>query len=225
MITKSQFGTIEGLFNYYNKELFSGQLNDCMLNLSRKNGSMGFFAPERWQHPNGKTKIHEISINPDTFNIDDEEFHRTLIHEMCHLWQFDFGKPSRRSYHNKEWANKMISVGLMPSDTGKEGGNIVGQHMNDYTIEGGIFKTKFDAIKKDGHNLRLPYYPVHYPNFKNARLTVAVREQTSTEQEEPEASASGVRIKYTCDCGINVWGKSGLKIQCLDCNSPFEANS
>lgn len=104
-ITKNQFQTIEALYNYYNTELFNGELNDCLLNMSRKNGAMGFFAPNRWTNKQG-IKIHEISINPDTFNIDDEELHRTIVHEMCHLWQEDLGKPSRRYYHNKEWAQK-----------------------------------------------------------------------------------------------------------------------
>lgn len=120
-ITKNQFQTIEALYNYYNTELFNGELNDCLLNMSRKNGAMGFFAPNRWTNKQG-IKIHEISINPDTFNIDDEELHRTIVHEMCHLWQEDLGKPSRRYYHNKEWAQKMIAVGLMPSHNGQVGG-------------------------------------------------------------------------------------------------------
>ena len=29
-----------------------------------------------------------------------------LVHEMAHLQQHHFGKPSRMSYHNKEWARR-----------------------------------------------------------------------------------------------------------------------
>jgi len=215
MITKSQFGTVEALFNYYNREIFSGELNDCMLSLSRRGGSTGFFAPERWQSPDGGKKVHEIGINPDTFDIDDEGLHRTMVHEMCHLWQFDFGTPSRRGYHNREWADKMVSIGLMPSDTGKEGGKRTGQHMEDYAIEGGLFKGRFDAIKKGGGNLALPYWPVNRPDFRGVRLAGP---------EGAAPPASGVRTKYTCPCGNNVWGKQGLGIMCTECNGPFEAN-
>ena len=40
---------------------------------------------------------------------------------MTHLEQAHFGKPSRNGYHNKEWADLMERVGLMPSDTGAPG--------------------------------------------------------------------------------------------------------
>lgn len=67
------------------------------------------------------------------------EILQTMAHEMCHLWQEHFGKSSRRTYHNQEWGNKMISFGLMPSNTGKERGKKTGQQMSDYPITDGIF--------------------------------------------------------------------------------------
>ena len=42
-----------------------------------------------------------------------------LAHEMTHLWQFHYGKPSRSGYHNKQQANIMGSMGSMPPDTAK----------------------------------------------------------------------------------------------------------
>jgi len=221
-ITKDQFQTIEALFNYYNKELFGGELNDCLLNMSRKNGAMGFFAPYRWTNKEG-VRIHEISINPDTFNIDDEELHRTLIHEMCHLWQEDLGKPSRKYYHNKEWAQKMISIGLMPSHNGQVGGKTTGQKMNDYTIEGGLFKSKFDAIvsesKKDPI---LPYFPA------SPKLQVSLSdgdeegEGESEGENEPKESKAGKKIRYMCGCENRIWGKPDLKVICAVCEEVFE---
>lgn len=35
----------------------------------------------------------------------------TLVQEMVHLWQHHFGKPGRRRYLNKQWADKMDSLG------------------------------------------------------------------------------------------------------------------
>lgn len=225
-ITEKQFTTIEGLFNYYNVELFNGQLKDCLLNLSRKNGAMGFFAPRRWKDKTGKQIIHEISINPDTFNVDDEELHRTLVHEMCHLWQEDFGKPSRRCYHNREWSNKMISVGLMPSHNGQPGGRVTGQSMNDYTIEGGRFQQKYQDIVSSGtDDLKLPYYPAK-PLLVSAVAILAGETETgeeSGEEGESAPSASGKKVRYMCDCETKVWGKPGLNILCGDCGQPFSA--
>lgn len=220
-ITKEQFQTIEALFNYYNAELFEGELHDCLLNMSRKNGAMGFFAPKRWTSPNGKM-VHEISINPDTFNIDDEELHRTLIHEMCHLWQQDHGTPSRRYYHNKEWSKKMISVGLMPSHNGQVGGKTTGQSMNDYTIEDGIFKTKFDAITNENKSeLMLPYFPAR------PLMNVIVSEGEDSEEgegseSEGKQSRAGKKVRYVCECDNRVWGKPDLNIVCADCSTAFQ---
>ncbi len=44
---------------------------------------------------------------------------------------------------------KMISIGLMPSSTGDPGGQIVGQHMGDYIIEGGKFLDSFHQLEKE----------------------------------------------------------------------------
>ena len=51
----------------------------------------------------------------------------TLVHEMTHLQQQHFGKPSRSGYHNKEWGLLMRAVGLIPSSTGEPGGKETGQ--------------------------------------------------------------------------------------------------
>lgn len=79
-------------------------------------------------------------MNPAYFAVcPPEEVMQTLVHEMVHLWQYHFGKPGRRGYHNKEWANKMESIGLMPSSTGQPGGKRTGDKMADYIIEGSVF--------------------------------------------------------------------------------------
>jgi hypothetical protein len=56
----------------------------------------------------------------------------TLVHEMVHVWQQHCGTPSKRGYHNKEWATKMKSVGPQPSSTGMVGGKETGQRMSHY---------------------------------------------------------------------------------------------
>lgn len=47
---------------------------------------------------------------------------QALTYEMVHLYQHHFGDPGRGRYLNKEWGNKMESIGLMPSSTGRPGG-------------------------------------------------------------------------------------------------------
>jgi predicted SprT family Zn-dependent metalloprotease len=198
MITKKQFSTLESYFVYYNKELFDGKLNDCMINMSRKKNCYGFFKGEGWI--NGKKNIHEISLNPDGLERPDIEWQATLAHEMAHLWQADFGKPSRITYHNKEWADKMEEIGLIPSSTGKEGGKKTGQSMTHYIDPNGKYIKAFNAVKEKILILK----PA--PDFKIAKLK----------------RAGCSKIKYSCPCGNNVWGKTGLIIICSACNKIFE---
>lgn len=207
-ITKHQFNTLEDLFSYYNEALFNGQLPFCMINLSRHRRAHGFFIAEYWKsHDQPK---HEISINPDTLHRGDESWHSTLVHEMCHMWQAEFGKPSRTSYHNRQWANKMFEIGLMPSDTGQPGGKVTGQRMTHYILNNGPFKRAFQAIAlNDLDNLRLPYL-TNIPAISDS------------DGESGNQGKSGVKVKYTCDCGMNVWGKSGLQIKCLICDSVYK---
>jgi len=124
MITTMQFKTLDDLYRYYNMELFNSGLSDCIVNMSRHSNSYGFFAARRWRSGENETGkiVHEISLNPDYLDRPFADWHSTLVHEMCHLWQQDYGHPSR-AYHNKEWAAKMEEVGLIPSDTGQPGGN------------------------------------------------------------------------------------------------------
>ena len=104
--TRVQFNAYEQMFAYFNRTLFGGELPPVILNFSRKTRTYGFFAPERWQK-DGEVK-DEISLNPAWLTRPALEVSSTLVHEMCHLWQWHFGTPSRRGYHNAEWASKML---------------------------------------------------------------------------------------------------------------------
>ena len=133
-------------YSHFNKLLFNSQLPEVIFTVQRQKGVLGYFAPERWSSVEGK-HCHEIAINPAHLGqcriID---VLQTLVHEMVHCWQFCYGKPGRGSYHNKEWANRMINIGLQPTSTGLPGGNIVGPQMSDYPIEGGLFLQACEAL-------------------------------------------------------------------------------
>jgi predicted SprT family Zn-dependent metalloprotease len=194
---------LDDLYQYYNKELFEGKLCDCMIITSRKKGASGFFIFENWKNkkPQKGEKekgIHEISLNPDGLDRKDEEWQSTLVHEMCHLWQYDFGKPSRTNYHNKEWAQKMEGIGLMPSNTGKEGGKKTGQGMTHYIIPDGAFIKAFNKLKEKKIN------------YITSGAVLAQKSKSARS-----------KTKYACECGINVWGKPGLKITCNACQKLF----
>jgi predicted SprT family Zn-dependent metalloprotease len=144
--TALAYSELQTAYNLFNKVLFNNQLPSCIITLQRGARYMGYFSPKRFVGMgklNGTT-TDEIALNPEWFGrAPTIEIMQTLVHEQCHLWQAHFGTPSRSGYHNKEWANKMEKIGLMPSTTNREGGNKVGQHMGDYPIAGGLFHKVF----------------------------------------------------------------------------------
>jgi hypothetical protein len=197
--TRNQFDAYRMAFDYFNRALFGGKLPACILNFSRKPHSSGFFSANRWTHRNGDESSHEISLNPDILDLPPVESMQTLVHEQVHLWQHEFGTPSRRTYHNREWAAKMESIGLMPSSTGQPGGSKTGQKMGDYVIEFGPFQMAFTDMPDKA---LLPW---------RSRPLV-----------KPQGGQRRDQMKYQCpQCKTIMRGKAGVNIVCGDCGLRF----
>ena len=160
----------------------------------------GYFSGDRWGNSDGETR-DEIALNPEHFSTRSiEEVLSTLVREMVHLWQHHFGKPGRRRYHNKQWALKMDSVGLGPSDTGRPGGNRTGESMSHYIIKHGPYAKSAAKLIKNGFEL----------SWVDRAGGTARRKKTK----------KVFRVKYSCPkCGVNAWPKPGVKLVCGDCKS------
>jgi predicted RNA-binding Zn-ribbon protein involved in translation (DUF1610 family) len=185
-------------FDYFNKCLFDNELPRCILNFSRLGSTYGFFSPERWAR--GDDHTHEISLNPDLLHRPLRDAMATLVHEMCHEWQHTFGRPSRRRYHNREWADRMESVGLMPSNTGQPGGRRTGQRVSHYVIEGGPFDVAFRDMP--------PSYALPW----------------TSGQTPADRAPRNDKTKFQCPtCGDNIWGKPTIQADCRKCGQPFRS--
>jgi hypothetical protein len=131
----------------------------------------------------------------------------TLAHEQVHLWQAHFGSPSRAGYHDKEWAAKMLEIGLHPSDTGQPGGKLTGQNMTHYIVDGGPFAQAAGRLIAKG-------WAVPYVSLWD--------EETKKTAAKKRAS----KTKFTCGCcGANAWGKPELRIVCGECDEPMTAEA
>ena len=234
-------------YDHFNKTLFNNSLPDIMFTIQRINGVMGYFSANRWRSIKG-VKCHELAINPHYMaQYSVIELMQTLVHEMVHCWQYCHGKPSQRNYHNKEWANKMESIGLMPSSTGRPGGKKVGQSMNDYPIPGGEFIKECRAlIKQDSFTVNWIDANVRPSSLTTDKERISLLEQAlseenitseeldelteglsttigslydDTDEEYPAKPINKNKTKYVCNnCEINMWGKSNLNILCMDCD-------
>lgn len=153
------YNQLQDAYDFFNQELFSGRLPSCLITVQRENECIhGYFSFRRFGSKGEKIKeTDEIAMNPIYFvNARIENVLSTLVHEMVHLEQAHFGDPGRGRYHNRQWGDWMLRVGLMPSNTGKEGGRKTGDQMTHFIIKDG----KFDVACKKliSKNFEITWY-------------------------------------------------------------------
>lgn len=218
---------VSGAFAHFNDALFDGKLPPAVVCFQSNIGSGGYLHRARWAHTSGETE-HQISMNPYYFaKRPVQEIFQTLVHQMCHLWQVKLGKPSRLGYHNLEWARKMMSVGLTPTSTGKQGGKLVGQHMLETVDDGGRFQLaclEYLDTRKAWHWLDRYCEPLapqkiqRIPMSPSQILTAPVHAMFTNFAPVAIDSRAKLKTKYECPkCGANVWGKPELSVACGDC--------
>jgi hypothetical protein len=218
--TREQFNAYRGAFRHFNKELFEGQLPEVILNFSRHAKSLGFFSPNRWVAMDDATTTHEITLNPDhLLDRTARETASTLVHELCHLWRHLNGKPPRKGYHDRQWAQRMKDLGLHPSSTGQPGGAEVGEKMTHYIVDGGPFDQAFAKLP-DAH--LLPWRSSAFAHNGKPCPTNGGDGDSDKSDPPPPKKQDPSKCKYTCPgCGANVWGKGGLLLDCRACEVSF----
>jgi predicted SprT family Zn-dependent metalloprotease len=202
--TRSTYQGLTEAYDFFNERLFAGRLPRCLITMQRQREAYGYFAGGRFGTKDGQEITDEIALNPAHFRSrTTEESLSTLVHEMAHLEQHHFGKPSRSGYHNKQWAGMMNAVGLIPSDTAAPGGKETGQKVSHYIAPGGPFETACTELVKSG-------------------FTVRYVELWSDPEKRKKKAAS--KTKYTCPaCGMNAWGKPAINLVCGDCDERMDA--
>jgi SprT-like family len=244
--TKQTYDELQLAYDWFNQQLFEAALPSCLITLQRNKRTMGYFSKERFVDHAG-VKTDEIAMNPEYFAVQTvEDVLSTLVHEMVHLWQEHMGKPGRGKYHNQEWADKMLAIGLCPSHTGKPGGKQTGDQVDHFIVKNGKFLTSCKALL--GTDFKISWYdryPAWLPSAPASAPLIADNdgqqdngtevsissESESYVAEDPipalasphlalvsRAPDNSNRIKYRCGaCEIQVWGKPNLNLVCGDC--------
>lgn len=238
--TPQAYAELQRAYDHFNDALFNNTLQGCLITLQREKRTCGYFSKARFANLDGQLS-DEIALNPAYFAVVPlVETMQTLVHEMAHQWQAHHGHPGRGRYHNDEWADKMQSIGLMPSSTGQPGGRRTGDHMADYAIEGGRFLKACKALVTD--EFQISWYD-RFPAAEHVQAglatpavnlssavgggpapaaTVAVAASlVLSEGRTPMTADKSNRVKYSCNCVHNVWGKPGLRLKCMDCGCDF----
>lgn len=201
-ITTKAYMSLSKAYDYFNKELFDGRLPECIITLQRKPKMNGYFWSEKYaSRTKEETFTDEIALNPTQFSRSEKEILATLVHEMCHLWQQHFGlRKPRAGYHNKEWAETMLALGLQPTDDGTKEGRMTGQKIGTLIVSGDLFDVFCTKLLTENTVIEWADHPV----------------------AEPEKKKRNTRHKYLCpSCGAAVWAKPALKITCDDCKEHY----
>lgn len=137
-------------FDRFNQKFFQKQLLLCLLSFEQTNRkTLGHYVLDR----NGigvKDNINLNSIHLSRRNL--WESLATLLHEMAHQWQENYGKVNKGDYHNKEFIQKMEGFGLSYNSKGQRIAMPKGEFVSflkKYKIE----------IKKEDVTLSLPTFP------------------------------------------------------------------
>jgi hypothetical protein len=224
-LTAVEYRTLQGAYDYFAVVLFDGSLPQVLITLQRHHRALGYFSAKRFQSRGQVCQlIHEVALNPDGFTGNtDEQILSTLVHEMAHVWQEENGHPGRGRYHNREWALKMCSIGLMPSSTGRPRGAVTGDSMSHYILADGKFAA---ACKSFLSQYRLIWESAAVgandfsgygsPNGDEAREKNA---PGGADLNGPSVVTRQTRTKFTCpNCGLNVWAKPDARIDCHECS-------
>ena len=197
--TVETYAGLDKAFNHFNERLFESRLSPVMITLTRKRGAHGYFWAEQFKHREDGDTTHEIALNPNTMDRTLEAVLSTLVHEMTHLEQQEFGTPGKKGHHNKAWVKLMERVGLIPSDTGEPGGKQTGRKVTHYINLEGPFVGALQELTDAGFDL--PYFtqPLATDGAKKRDLS---------------------KVKRTCPhCDAKAWAKQGMRLICADCDA------
>ena len=220
--TKSDLSPTEELYRqlhfsaaYFNQELFQGRLPSVLITIEgMQRRTLGYTRPDHFANDAGN-KADQIALNVRRFHdrplID---LFASLVHELCHVLQHHYGKPSRPGYHNREFAVIMLRVGLSPFGPD---GKSVGQHIDQRIMPGGPFEIAANKLIQSIQSIA----------WFEARKQMLPSQSCHGQSRHASANARGGsgRAAFRCRCrgrGTRAWGAASLRMLCLRCQSQFQ---
>jgi len=201
--TRETYDRLQQAYDHFNRALFEGTLPNALITLQRRKGTYGYFARAKFQREDGRP-ADEIALNPTRFHERTvKDVLSTMVHEMVHLWQHHQGTPGRGRYHNREWAERMKAAGLLPTDTGLEGGAETGERVYHLVIPKGPFDIAADRLMAKDFTLIWREVPKEIPA------------QGEGEAQPAAPQKSGRRLRYCCpECDLRAWAKHDARLMC-----------
>lgn len=203
---KREYAMLQAAYDFFNAKFFDSRLPRVFFTIDWHNKkSNGYFCPHKLvnkEDAEAKAKASVIALNPDYLARDVYEVLATLVHEMCHVWEFEeFIKDPYKltSYHSKRFEKKLSECNLKAVINNKSRSSC-----STVIPDDGIFKGIADEYLKT-------------KEFLSIASTNAIKTEV-----EKKAKAKN-KTKYFCTgCETNVWGKAGLNLHCNECDMDFE---
>lgn len=151
--TEQSHGELDKAYAHFNERLFDNELPPCMIRMQSTRATRSLFDPNRFVTRELQI-AHCIDINPQIFASSTvKQVLGVLVSEMAQVWAHKHNSRGRRGYHSTGWADRMEKLGLMPSDTGKQGGKRTGERVLHYVIAGGPFEIAADDLIATGFTI------------------------------------------------------------------------
>lgn len=195
--TARQYGELQRAYDFFNEQLFENRLPNVLITMARKRGAGGYFWGDKFLDLHGNGAVSEVALSPADLRRDSLAWNLSVLaHEMTHVEQHAFGRPSRGGYHNAAWGDLMERIGLIPTATGQPGGKRTGQKVSHYPVEGGPFDLACRQLIATG-------------------FTIPYGDRQDEKAPKPPATD---KVRFMCDdCGAKAWGSICTVIECVRC--------
>lgn len=200
-------------YDFFNAALFSTSLPRCLITISSRRRSVGYFRPSYFtDSTSGEQRGHldEIGMNPEYY-ADLRDYLSTLVHEMVHLEQANFGKPGKGAHHNRAWAGRMVDLGLPPFNI-RHPEKMIGERIDHTIQEGGPFDLAYQELLKGGYTVR--WIPLPDPALEAAELPSEEERDAQIRKKRKKASKTPYDFP---GCDLRAWAKPGARLMCADC--------
>jgi hypothetical protein len=196
-ITQLQADEMMQCYGLINGYLFGNQLtNDVRLTLTYKTkGDGGLFIPNKWEDSGG-VKRHEIIVDENLLDLPGHRWVESLVHQMVHLLQYDWGVSPTKHYHNKEFATTIESFGFTVESEDKDRPGKVGQSVTYTANKQGRYQ---DMIQIIGGKLVLTHTPRNGSSQAGGK------------------NGDGKYVDAACHCGVTHHLIPGSRLRCEEC--------